>query len=233
MAAGCGMDKEIGLTRQQLEAGSWGEHIARDAPAVVLWTDEQRAASIQETLQGRPAGDVWVFAYGSLIWNPTFKFEETRVAVIQGWHRSFCLSVSAGRGTVEAPGLVLGLDKGGTCPGVAFRIAEADLETELAVLWKREMITGAYAPHWLDIHDADGQKFGNAIAFTIDHNSPNYAGNLEREVIVSRLATASGFLGTSADYLFQTAEGLRSRGVLDEDLDALANAVTTLMNSRL
>ncbi|NKJ38418.1 gamma-glutamylcyclotransferase [Rhizobium sp. SG570] len=225
------MDKQVGVTRQQLEAGTWGDHIARDAPAVVLWTDEQRAESIQATLEVRPPGDVWVFAYGSLIWNPTFKFEESRVAVINDWHRSFCLSVSAGRGTVETPGLVLGLDQGGTCAGVAFRIAEPDLESELAVLWKREMITGAYAPRWLDVFDADGDRFGNAIAFTIDHNSPNYAGNLEREVIISRLASASGFLGTSADYLFQTAEGLRSRGVLDDELDALAIAVTKSMES--
>lgn len=225
------MDKQLGVTRQQLEAGTWGEHIARDAPAVVLWTDEQRAESIQATFEARPPGDVWVFAYGSLIWNPTFKFEESRVAAIKDWHRSFCLSVSAGRGTVETPGLVLGLDQGGTCAGVAFRIAEPDLESELAVLWKREMITGAYAPRWLDVFDADGDRFGSAIAFTIDHNSPNYAGNLEREVIISRLASASGFLGTSADYLFQTAEGLRSRGVLDDELDALAIAVTKTMES--
>ncbi|MBY3417077.1 gamma-glutamylcyclotransferase [Rhizobium laguerreae] len=225
------MDKHVGVTRQQLEAGTWGEHIARDAPAVVLWTDEQRSESVQATLEARPPGDVWVFAYGSLIWNPTFKFEESRVAVIKDWHRSFCLSVSAGRGTVETPGLVLGLDQGGTCAGVAFRIAEPDLESELAVLWKREMITGAYAPRWLDVFDADGDRFGSAIAFTIDHNSPNYAGNLEREVIITRLASASGFLGTSADYLFQTAEGLRSRGVLDDELDALAIAVTKSMES--
>ncbi|MFS2150687.1 gamma-glutamylcyclotransferase [Rhizobium sp. Rhizsp42] len=223
------MEKNIGLTREQLEAGSWGAEIARDAPTVVLWTDEERAESIAATLAARPAGDVWVFAYGSLIWNPTFKFEESRVAIIDNWHRSFCLSVSAGRGTVEAPGLVLGLDRGGSCSGVAFRVAEKDLETELAVLWKREMITGAYAPRWIEIADADGKPFGSAIAFTIDHESPNYAGNLEREVVISRLATASGFLGTSADYLFQTAEGLRTRGVLDDELDALAIAVKQSM----
>lgn len=223
------MTKDLGLTRQQLEAGSWGAEIARDAPTVVLWTDEQRAESIAATLAARPPGDVWVFAYGSLIWNPTFKFEESRVAIIDNWHRSFCLSVSAGRGTVEVPGLVLGLDRGGSCAGVAFRVAEEDLETELAVLWKREMITGAYAPRWIEIADPDGEPFGSAIAFTIDHESPNYAGNLEREVVISRLATASGFLGTSADYLFQTAQGLRTRGVLDDELDALAIAVKQSM----
>lgn len=226
------MDKQVGVTRQQLEAGTWGKHISRDAPGVVLWTDDQRAASIQATLEVRPPGDVWVFAYGSLIWNPTFTFEESRVAVVKDWHRSFCLSVSAGRGTVDIPGLVLGLDKGGSCAGVAFRVAEVDLEKELALLWKREMITGAYTPLWVEICDSDGERFGSAIAFTIDHNSPNYAGNLERQVVISRLASASGFLGTSADYLFQTAEGLRSRGVLDDELDALAAEVLAIMAAR-
>lgn len=225
------MDKSIGMTRQTLEAGTWSELVARDAPSIVLWSNEQRAESINATLLNRRPGDVWIFAYGSLIWNPTFKFEESCVAIVNDWHRSFCLSVSAGRGSVEVPGLVLGLDRGGSCTGLAFRLAEADLETELAVLWKREMITGAYAPRWVQIYDANGDSLGDAIAFTIDHNSPNYAGNLERQVVISRLASASGFLGTSADYLFQTAEGLRSRGVLDNDLDDLSVAVAKIMSS--
>ena len=213
------------LTRELIEAGGVGAIVARDAPGLRLLTDAERAASLRATLAARPPGDVWLFGYGSLIWNPTVHSVERRTARVDGWHRAFCLSIRAGRGTAENPGLMLGLDAGGDCTGVAFRIAEEVLEAELALLWRREMVAGSYVPRWVDALDGHGRRFGSAIAFTIDSAGEQYAGRLAREVIVQRLATASGALGSAAEYLFRTRDGLRAHGIPDPDLERLAAAV--------
>lgn len=218
------MDKHF-LTRELLLSGGVDAMAARTAPGLRLLTPEERAASLRATLAARPPGDAWLFAYGSLIWNPTIEAVERRAARIHGWHRAFCLSVRIGRGTDENPGLVLGLDEGGECQGVAFRIAEEIVETELAVVWQREMLSGAYIPRWIDVFDCDGTRFGSAIAFTIDRAGANYAGGLDAEEVVRRLATASGALGSSADYLFQTCAGLHGHGIPDPELDRLADSV--------
>lgn len=220
------MTEDSRMTRHLLENGKLDELVVAALPDLHLLTEQERTDSLQAVLAERPAGDAWLFAYGSLIWNPLFSFVESRVATIEGWHRAFCLSVAAGRGTVEMPGLVLGLDAGGECSGVAFRLDEDTLEAELAMVWKREMLTGAYVPRWVDVYGLDGVSFGSALTFTIDTAGANYAGDLARETIVQRLATASGFLGSSAEYLFQTAEGLRNHGVPDPELEELASEVS-------
>jgi cation transport protein ChaC len=92
------------------------------------------------TLAAKPRDDVWLFGYGSLIWNPTVDFVKRRVARATGWHRAFCLATPAARGSLDNPGLVLGLDAGGCCDGVAFRISGEIVESEFAMLWKREKI---------------------------------------------------------------------------------------------
>jgi cation transport protein ChaC len=124
-------------------------------------------------------------------------------------------------------GLLLGLDVGGECTGVAFRIAGDVAEAELATLWKREMLAASYIPRWLDLHDEQGSRFGCGLAFTIDPGGQNYAGGLTREQIVGRLATACGALGSSTDYLFETCKGLREHAISDLELEALEAAVTT------
>jgi cation transport protein ChaC len=93
------------------------------------------------------------------------------------------------------------------------------------------MLTGAYVPRWVDVADMDGNRFGRALAFTIDTAGDNYAGSLAREIIVSRLATAAGFLGSSAEYLMQTVEGLRARGLVDAELEALAVEVSDALRT--
>ncbi len=143
-----------------------------------------------------------------------------------GWHRTFCLATPAGRGSIENPGLVLGLDTGGDCTGVAFRIAGNIADTELATLWKREMLAAAYIPRWLDLLDAQGKRFGCGLAFTIDPKGQHYAGELTREQIVRRLATATGALGSSAEYLFETCKGLRQHAISDAQLEAIEAEVS-------
>lgn len=216
------------LTRELIQSGGIDAIVARDAPMLRVLTEAERQASLRATLAARPEGPAWLFAYGSLIWNPTVHTAESRVARIEGWHRAFCLTTMIGRGTPANPGLTLGLDAGGACEGLALRIEEEILERELALLWRREMLAGAYVPRWLDVLDADGRRFGSAIAFTIDPASAQYAGGLARTEVVRRIATAAGAIGTAAEYLFETCAGLRSHGIPDPTLEALAAEVTAL-----
>ena len=115
-------------------------------------SDDALAASLAAALARRPAhADWWVFAYGSLLWNPLFPFVEARPATLRGKHRRFCLWSLASRGTTKSPGLVLGLDQGGTCHGVVYRLPAECAHAELALLWRREMVVGAYQPRWLRV----------------------------------------------------------------------------------
>ena len=217
---------EFVITRALLEAGGIDAMVARSAPDMRLLTDAERAESLRQTLAQRPPGEpVWLFGYGSLIWNPAIHYAERRPATIRGWHRAFCLATRAGRGTPDNPGLVLGLDQGGACQGVAFRMEDATVDTELALLWRREMLAGSYIPRWLDLEDDTGARFGSAIAFTVNTAMEQYAGDLSQQAVIDRLATAAGELGTSADYLFRTCAGLRAEGIPDAELDRLAQTV--------
>ncbi|WP_157687177.1 gamma-glutamylcyclotransferase [Burkholderia lata] len=213
------------LTRQLLEEGSVAALAAIDSPGMRMLTESERSASLRETLAARPAGDIWVFGYGSLIWNAAIDAVERRVARVDGWHRSFCLSITALRATADRPGLMLALDRGGSCHGAAYRLAEANIERELQLLWRREMVCGAYVPRWVDLKGISGEAIGSAIAFTIDTTVPQYAGHLEHDVVVRKLATASGTLGSARDYLFRTCEGLRASGLRDAALEHLAASV--------
>jgi glutathione-specific gamma-glutamylcyclotransferase len=215
------------LTREMLLRGTLGELIARATPDVRVLTAEERRASLHACLAQRTEhGDgVWLFAYGSLLWNPTVHVTDRRVAEVRGWHRAFCLGTKVGRGTHDNPGLLLGLREGGACHGAVLRVAEAGLEGELDVLWRREMVTAGYVPRWLAVHDEAGAPFGHALAFTIDPTGHGYEGDLAEADVVRRLATAAGELGSSAEYLFRTWDGLRGLGIEDPLLERLAALV--------
>jgi cation transport protein ChaC len=133
--------------------------------------------------------------------------------------------MAVGRGTPDQPGLVLGLDRGGTCHGVAFRIDEQDIVTELPILWNREMLLGGYDPTWVDVIGDNGQTFASAIAFTIDRDHEHYANGLSHQERILRLANAVGSWGSSADYLFRTIYGLHSNGIRDEEMERLGYLV--------
>ena len=219
------------LTRELLLSGELPALIAKFLPDMRLLSDAERAASMHAALAARPEhGDgVWLFAYGSLIWNPTIHFRERRLARATGWHRAFCLNVRAGRGTPANPGLMLGLKAGGTCVGAAFRIEERLVEQELDILWRREMVADGYVPRWVTIEDDGGQELGAAIAFTINPEGPSYCGELPEAEVVRRLATARGGLGTGAEYLFNTRDSLRGLGIRDPFVERLAELVAAEM----
>lgn len=218
------------ITRDVLLDGTLDRMLARTSPDIRILTEAERAESLRATLAARPSGPAWLFAYGSLIWNPTIRYAERRLARIHGWHRAFCLSTKAGRGTPCNPGLVLALDRGGACTGAAFRIEEDVLEAELALVWRREMLAGSYVPRWAPLRDGRGgtgaPAYGHGIAFTMNRGAAQYAGKLEQAEIVRRLATARGDLGSAAEYLFHTRDGLRSLGITDPAVERLAAAVS-------
>lgn len=216
------------LSRDFLESGAVNDIFASECSAIPLLTERERVVSLQEMLSQRPSGPVWVFGYGSLIWNPALRSVEQRSAHVQGWHRSFCLSMKAGRGSPEKPGLALALESGGSCSGTAYRIDEHLIETELTLLWRREMFSTGYLPRWVDLFDEEGGVFGTAITFTINPGSCQYAGQLSVDVVAGRLASAFGRLGSAADYLYRTCAGLRKNGIPDLKLEALSKRVATL-----
>jgi cation transport protein ChaC len=216
------------LTREAILSGAIRRRIAAADPSLRLRTDEENRASIAAMLAARPdgGGDVWLFAYGSLIWNPTVHFLERRVATVRGWHRRFCLWTHMGRGTEACPGLTLALERGGMCRGVAFRIAAAEAEAELEVVWRREMVTGAYRARWVRMITAEGT--GWAIAFVINRGHERYAGLLPESRVAETIAAARGPLGACATYLFNTVAHLEALGVHDRRLARLRQDVLRL-----
>ncbi|TNV22259.1 gamma-glutamylcyclotransferase [Buttiauxella sp. B2] len=191
----------------------------------LLWTSEQRSASLAATLACRPdSSSVWIFGYGSLMWNPAFEYEESAAGTLVGWHRAFCLRLTAGRGTACQPGRMLALKEGGRTTGLAYRIPESILEDELTLVWKREMITGCYLPTWCKL-ELDDSRVVNALVFIMDPRHPLYEADTRAEIIAPLIAAASGPLGTNAQYLFSLEQELMKRGMHDDCLDELVNKV--------
>jgi cation transport protein ChaC len=193
--------------------------------------DFQLSDSLTSTLAAKPKGaGWWVFAYGSLLWNPLFPFAESRPATLRGLHRRFCLYSMASRGTRDSPGLVLALDRGGACKGVVYRLPSPVAIDELHLLWRREMVTGSYHPKWVAVQAADRRMF--ALAFTIKHDHPQYAGKLDLDTEARVIANAAGAFGSSLDYLERTRVALVSHGIIDPYLEVLAAKVAVLREAK-
>lgn len=172
---------------------------------------------------------LWVFAYGSLIWNPEFQFVERAIAVLPGYHRSFCMRSVHHRGTEERPGLVLALDAqtGAACSGVVFGVAATDAEATLAGLRERELVSAAYLEVFRDVRLRDGRSV-TAVTYVIDPVHPQYCGGLRLEEQARIIAGARGGRGPNRDYLFNTASHLAELGLRDPELDWLAARVAEL-----
>ena len=163
--------------------------------------------------------DLWVFGYASLIWRPEFDADESRPGVVHGWHRALEMRSRVNRGTPECPGLVFALVKGGSCRGMAYRVARPRAAAELERLWAREMPTGVYDPKWLTCRTVEGPV--RALAFTLSRTSPAHTGPLEDEKMVEVLRCAAGRFGSTLEYLMETARSLRSCGIRDRDVERL------------
>ncbi|PPB84523.1 MULTISPECIES: gamma-glutamylcyclotransferase [Mycetohabitans] len=186
-----------------------------------LWTDTELAASIEHTLaHWDRASDLWLFGYGSLIWNPGLPTVESCRARVMGYHRGLYLWSQVNRGTPELPGLVLALDRGGCCPGIAFRLDGRNAMQHLQVLWRREMPMGSYRPAWLRCILDDGRDV-RALAFVMRREAATYAGRVSDDVMRIVLARASGRYGTTRDYVARTVEALRANGIPDVALEKM------------
>lgn len=173
----------------------------------------------------------WLFTYGSLMWNPPFDFAEAVAARVRGYHRAFCIYSIHYRGTAEFPGLVLGLDRGGSCRGRAYRFAAEKANPIYADLHKREQISGVYRELWLnaEIMGARGEIWRvRALAFAADRDHAQYAGRLSPQAAAARIASAAGSAGSCADYLRSTLAHLEALDITDRRLEDLAQRVAHL-----
>lgn len=170
---------------------------------------------------------LWVFGYGSLIWDPGFPVAERRIARVAGWHRSFCMRSIHHRGTPDAPGLVLALDQaeGAACDGVAFRVTPGAEEATLTALRARELVSSAYLEAWLPVTTTAGDL--QALTYVIDPGHVQYC-HLELEEQARIIAGATGGRGPNRDYLWATASHLAKLGIADPDLEWLAAEVRRL-----
>jgi cation transport protein ChaC len=167
--------------------------------------------------------DFWVFGYGSLMWRPGFAHEESVGAHLSGAHRALCVYSWVHRGTRERPGLVLGLDRGGSCRGVAFRVAGERRDQVIAYLRERELVTSAYHEAWRTIRlERPGRPAVKALAYLVDRGHEQYAGMLSPEQLLAYVRDGRGRSGNNRDYVITTAGHLHALGISDVTLDWLA-----------
>lgn len=199
-------------------------------------TPEQMRSSLEATLDhwgGRiPRDGVWVFGYGSLIWNPDLDYDRRIQVRVFGYHRRLCLRSVLNRGTPECPGLVAGLDRGGSCAGVAYRLPAANLRAQFERLWEREMFMGSYAPRWLQTHRLGQGDRLQALAFVVRRDAVNYTRDVTEAELVDVLSRARGRYGTSLDYLRHTVNALRAEGMHDPHFERLARKVERALAAR-
>ena len=168
-----------------------------------------------------PPEDLWIFAYGSLMWRPEFSFEEQRRARVFGYHRALCILSHHYRGTPERPGLVLGLDRGGSCVGQCFRIAAEGAAATMRAVRERELVTDVYREAVAPVRLADG-RYVRAVTYVADRNHPQYAGALPLAELRARVLGGHGVAGPNLDYVLNTHRHLIALGIRDPLLAAIA-----------
>jgi cation transport protein ChaC len=223
-----------GLSREEITEARI-EELARElaeagAPLPIL-SRAEREASRRAILAELPAGAaLWLFAYGSLMWNPAAHVAETRPALLRGWRREFCLWSPLGRGTPQRPGLTLALLPGGSCRGLALKLAPERVESESEVIWRREMLSGAYQPRWVALATDAGPL--RAVTFVANPRHPGVARALPVETVVEVLASAEGRIGRCRDYLAKVVAELEAIGLARGPMHRLHSAVAGRQGAR-
>ena len=175
--------------------------------------------------------EYWVFGYGSLMWRPGFAHEESAIAELQGFHRTLCVYSHVHRGTPERPGLVLGLDTGGSCMGIAFRVSSENWDAVLHYLREREQVNMVYMEQTAPVRLLDGQGKGReveALTYVADHTHVQYAGKLPLEEQAAIVRAAHGGAGPNVDYVLNTVDHLVDIDIEDPELFALANRLRAI-----
>ena len=216
------------ITRESLMEGVLQQRLQNNPLGLHVLTEEELRASRDAVLaEVPPDRDVWLFAYGSLMWNPAFHYAGRCRGRVWGYHRRFAFWVPDGRGTLEVPGLMLALDRGGSCQGVLYRVTPEQRDIELRLVWRREMVVGSYIPRWVTVETSDGRR--QAVTFVVNPETPLYAGKLCPKRTVEALACARGWLGSSADYLFDLVRHLDELDIVDRPLHRLHRQVKARM----
>jgi glutathione-specific gamma-glutamylcyclotransferase len=208
----------IRITRESLRDGTLIEAARRHAPpGMRIRSDAEIAACLNAILADHPPDeDVWLFGYGSLMWNPAMHFTELRGGRVLGWHREYCLWLEGGRGSPENPGLMLGLDRGGAAAGALFRVPARLAREELLLPFRRELFTHSYDPRWVSVATPRGVV--RAVTFVVNRAGARYVKRLDLERVAHHVATASGSLGSCMEYLRRTLESLDALGLDDRML---------------
>jgi len=225
------------LTRDAIYNGAYLDAF-RSHPGPPCWSEAQIDASMEAALaqqprqSQQPSQDVWLFAYGSLIWNPLIHVDQRQPATLQGWHRSFCMRMISGRGSVDVPGRMLALRSGGSTAGIALKLAAATLRDELRLVWRREMVHGLYHPIWIDaqlVNEPNGLTVP-VLAFAADPvvSHPYFEEDDAIATAAPIIAAATGHLGSNRDYLLQLDAALKEHGIRDDYIIDLSTAVRAL-----
>lgn len=178
-------------------------------------------------LAGRPAGDLWVFGYGSLMWRPGFRHSESAMGRAHGYHRALCILSNRYRGTPERPGLVVGLCRGGSCWGMAFRIPAANVRRALATLWRREMLNNVYIPTMVSVAIGRRRRV-RALAFVADTAHRQFVRELDLHGRARLVAQGIGQRGRCVDYIRNTLEHMAALGLSDPHLERVLSAASAL-----
>ena len=214
MLAGKILDPAKSTFRISLETFSDWDKRAQEAGYGNNWrrTHQEREATRSEAMAGRLDRDLWIFAYGSLMWDPALHIVEIRPAALSGFHRRFCLKIEIGRGSKGKPALMAALDEGGECQGLALRIPAHAVDRETEILWMREMIGEGYVPVFRSVETPTGPV--EALTFVMDRQSARFAdiGPAEAARII---ATGSGLLGTNLEYFDNLATHVGALGIKD------------------
>jgi len=187
-------------------------------PGIRPATEADYDAEVARIIDSAPEGGFWIFALSSLIWNPATEYDDQRMAVASGWHRNFCLFDQRYRGNPNHPGLMMCLDRGGSCRSIAFRIPAARIRENVEKLVRREMsmVPNAFPGRWIKATTAEGPL--TALAFAIDRKSTRYVGGLTLVERAERLAQAHGWKGSMAEYVLSTVSKLEELGIHDRNL---------------
>ncbi len=210
--------REMALTLDLVARTTRVVEDAGPSPGAVYMTDEDYDVAIGNVLAHAPPSDVWLFGYGSLLWKPVCEFSESRIATVRGWHRAFCYRVARFRGTRDKPGLMLALDRGGSCKGMIFKLPPDQVSASLNALFRREMMVkpAANVPRWMTAETDEGPI--RALSIVVNCESPHYSGKLPLEEAANILASAAGHWGSCAEYLRETVFRLEELGIHDESL---------------
>lgn len=230
-----GLTTPLDATEMRLTMERYGELDAQAAaegwPPGWRMEHDAREANRRAVLSGRLTRDLWVFAYGSLIWDPAVEVAEYRYASLPGWHRSFCMKLEGGRGSYARPGLMAALDAGGHCDGIVLRISAALVDRETEFMWRREMFAGSYRPLFFDVTTPQGPV--EALVFVMDPENHRYMPALSDAEAAGMIALAEGQLGPNITYLESLVRHLDILGISDDAMHRLCHLTQEVRSAAL